>query len=361
MRRRRSLIAVVVVALAVGLAGVVAAWPRPSSTSAGWVVRDLGTLGGRESTAYGINEGGQVVGRSQVNGGVWRAFLWQKGKMVDLATLGGSASEAHAINDRGQVVGWSAIRKPGVVHAFLWQGGKMRDLGTLGGRGSWARAANARGEIVGWSETKAGAVHAFLWRNGKMNDLGTLGGLVSVAVGINDGGQVVGTSETGTGKQRRVFLWQDGKMRDLGKSTDPGPGRPSWWVGGGDGAAGINNRGQIIGYGGYVWRAGKITHLQSLNDFATPKAINDRGDIVGESDGHGGSQPATLWASTNLKPTGLPNPSSEDLGGGITAGIDWAGAAALNEHGQIAGTAAYYCCEPEALWHAVLWTVKPGS
>ena len=38
------------------------------------------------------------------------AFLWQDGAMTDLGTLGGRASWAYAINDRGQVVG--AIQMP---------------------------------------------------------------------------------------------------------------------------------------------------------------------------------------------------------------------------------------------------------
>ena len=93
---------------------------------------DLGTLGGASSSAYGINDSGQVVGQADTRGGQHHAFLYNDGKMIDLGTLGGANSSAHDINDSGQIVG-SADTSSGQSHAFLYSGGKMIDLGTLGG------------------------------------------------------------------------------------------------------------------------------------------------------------------------------------------------------------------------------------
>src|SRR3979411_1832792 len=71
-----------------------------------------------------------------------------------------------------------------------------------------------------------------------IKDLGTLpGGLNSGAAGINDRGQVVGSSSTKIFTQPHAFLFEDGVMVDLG--TLPG--------GNFSVAAGINNRGQVVG------------------------------------------------------------------------------------------------------------------
>ncbi|GAG24493.1 unnamed protein product, partial [marine sediment metagenome] len=88
-----------------------------------YTVVDLGTLGGTESHAYGINNIGQVVGEAQIVAGPSHAFLWEDGVMTDLGTLGGQGSAARDMNEFGQVAG-SAQIDPDVWnhHAFLWEG-----------------------------------------------------------------------------------------------------------------------------------------------------------------------------------------------------------------------------------------------
>lgn len=92
---------------------------------AGGQVRDLGTLGGVRSQAFGINEQGQVVGYSNVAGqstDVWRAFIYSNDTMIDLNNLiapdsGWVLTHARDINDNGQIVGYGLVG--GQQHAFL--------------------------------------------------------------------------------------------------------------------------------------------------------------------------------------------------------------------------------------------------
>jgi probable HAF family extracellular repeat protein len=213
-------------------------------------MKDLGTLGGSNSNAYGINptssHGVQVVGVSDTVSGQQHAFLWQNGVMTDLGT-----GTAYAINDAGQVVGFAGTGTQG--HAFLWQKGVMINLGTLGGSASWARAINASGQVAGQSYLKNGTeFHAFRWTpktpndtTGKMADLGALNNLGSIkdsaAYGINDSGYVVGNAGNGTPSQDAFYWPGTGGLQNL---NDLVPANSMFL----DTAAGINNTGQIAGY-----------------------------------------------------------------------------------------------------------------
>ena len=127
--------------------------------------------------------------------------------MTDMGTLGGSESHATGINDSGQVVGWSYTAS-GAKHAFLFSNGQMTDLGALPGGGeSCAYGINDQGRVVGYSYTADGAEHVFLYSNGTMIDLGFLpGGRESWACGINDHGQVAGCSAMASGVEHAYFL-----------------------------------------------------------------------------------------------------------------------------------------------------------
>src|SRR5260370_1867826 len=87
-------------------------------------ITDLGTLGGATSTACGINDLGQVAGKSAIATGQLHAFLWQSGIITDLGVLPGlSFSEARAVNNRGQGVGDSTLTGGPPFHAALRENG----------------------------------------------------------------------------------------------------------------------------------------------------------------------------------------------------------------------------------------------
>ena len=74
----------------------------PSCTVTGRWLISVRFLGDTGSTAYGINDSGQIVGMS--TNGTDHTFLYSNGTMTGLGTLGGSWSQANSINDSGQVV-----------------------------------------------------------------------------------------------------------------------------------------------------------------------------------------------------------------------------------------------------------------
>src|SRR3954471_9780118 len=75
-----------------------------------YTVTDLGTIGGNESAALGINAANQVCGNAEASDGNNHAFRFDGTSMIDLGTLnGGLYSGAEAINDAGDIVGTTHV------------------------------------------------------------------------------------------------------------------------------------------------------------------------------------------------------------------------------------------------------------
>ena len=151
-----------------------------------------------------------------------RSFLWERERMFNLGSLGGTCMGASAVNNRGEVVGYSFLEGDAVFHPFLWERGKLRDLGTQGDFGA-ALTLNELGDAVGWETLPGndGVVHATLWSRSRIEDLGALGpDECSLAWGINSREQIVGTSSASCNftdrPSLRAFLWEPGQgMQDL--------------------------------------------------------------------------------------------------------------------------------------------------
>lgn len=89
------------------------------SGAAGDTPVSLGTFGGPESWAYGLNNHGHVVGTADTASGLYHGFAWYGSELVNLGTLGGLFSAALGINDAGVIVGW-AMDAQNRTHAVRW-------------------------------------------------------------------------------------------------------------------------------------------------------------------------------------------------------------------------------------------------
>jgi probable HAF family extracellular repeat protein len=165
--------------------------------------KDLGTLGGDQTAVFGINDAGQITGRSEVASKHNHAFRYENGVMTDLGTLGGDIAEAYSINASGWVTGFAATAT-GATHAFVHDGKTLRDLGTLGGGDSRGEVINASGQVVGASTTAANEQHAMTWtETGGMLDLNKAlhnpppGLLLIKAITISDNGTIVAQANSG--------------------------------------------------------------------------------------------------------------------------------------------------------------------
>jgi dipeptidyl aminopeptidase/acylaminoacyl peptidase len=174
------------------------------------------------------------------------AVLWSpSGKQTVLQDAGGQgSSDAAAINASGQSVGYSATI--GGDDAVLWSpSGQATVLQNAPGSiQSVAVAINDAGQSVGFSKTANGQ-DAVLWSpSGKAIVLQNLsGGDYSNVSAINDAGESVGVSIV-SGVATDAVLWSpSGKVTNLATLLGP-----AWSD---TDAIGINNSGDIIGYGKY--------------------------------------------------------------------------------------------------------------
>ncbi len=261
-------------------AAIVLICAAPAHAQAIYHLTDLGTLGGANSDALGINASGQIVGWSDTTNGQ-AAFLYSGGVMKNLGTLGGSQSTATGINAAGQIVGNSLISGDATSHAFIYSGSAMSDLTTsTAGAFTVANGINAGGLISGGNS----AGHAAVYNAGNVADLGTLGGSTSVATSINSAGQVAGWSATSSSSggdgQTHAFLYGSGMMTDL----SPFANNPS------KGLA-INSVGEIAGSTSFSSDTVPFTANVNYPDFfsglggnsAEADGINDSGLVVGKS------------------------------------------------------------------------------
>jgi probable HAF family extracellular repeat protein len=265
---------------------------RETTQNPFYTVVDLGTLGGTNSTAFGINNKGQIVGAadtkesSETSGRMYRAFSYENGKIKDLGGMGGKWSEATGINETGTIVG-QAIDQVGCLiksESFVIENGRMLPLKLSDQYHTSIRGLNNAGHYCGLGNFK-GVIRTFFYDG----ELKNLGGYAitnrSEAFGINDAGDVAGISWI-SNRETRAFLWSNGEMINLGML----PGDFS------SGARDVNNHGVVVGWSSPRSTSGSRAvliangRIHNLNELIAANSgwvlleangINDLGQIVG--------------------------------------------------------------------------------
>jgi hypothetical protein len=354
--------------------------PAPGSGRQVVVTRLPMPEGTDRGTASDINNHGLVVGQvSTLENGRprGRPVLWDRGRMVELAgdpETGRGA--ARFVNDRGEV----ALRIDG--HAAIWHRGRVTDIDG-DAVSSDVHALSEGGDAIVSLTPAGGSETLALWRDGALvhfasplgpdvsaypmalGDRGHVGvesrapgcrpepcpahlwyrgtyvefpaGQFSVGMSdiVNRSGHVLGMLGEGDGDD---LTWR-GAIRSprselLSTFTCPaGAARPQ------PSPEALNDRGQVAGHcvvadgedlrsRVVLWDRGQPRWLPSLGGATYLEALNERGEIIGESDNH-----EVLWSRGELFDLGYY--------------LDGASARALNDRGQVAGH-----LEPQpVVWH----------
>jgi len=269
-----------------------------------------------------------------------------------LPTLFGN-SQGGGINNPGSIAGYSG-RSDGTRHAALWRSGVVTDLGTLGtGTGlhsnvQWPGISD-NGMVVGITQTdaldtlgEAWSCAAFIaanghvclgfaWQSGVMAALPTLGGENGFAAGVNNKGQVVGWAETAVHDptchtpqvlQFRAVLWEP--KRGTKRQLPPLPGDST------SSATAINQQGQVVGISGEC-------DVAVGRKSATHAVLWDGSSVI-DLGSLGGDYWRTPMAINNLGVVvGFTNPPDGDFDGDSLRAFVWTRSGGMQDLGRFAG------------------------
>lgn len=155
--------------------------------------------GDPDGFAFWINNNGQAAGFSGTCTAALHAISWENGTATLLQDLENSGM-AWGINDGGQIVGTVGSADGSTQTGAVWQNGKLTVLSLLPGDfGGIAFGNNNKGQVVGgnWNSPDFDWSHAWIWQNGVVTDLNKLfprdsNLYATFAAKINDSGQIGG-------------------------------------------------------------------------------------------------------------------------------------------------------------------------
>jgi hypothetical protein len=285
--------------------------------------------GSLSTWAQGVNNAGDVVGGYvdvKDPNDVFHGFLLDTTGHFQTIDVPGAQirTSPQAINNSGEIVG-SYVDANGVSHGFLDKNGVFKTIDVPGSISTAALGINSSGQIVGSFDSPNGQGQdfggGFVYANGVFTTILVPGFQFAVGQGINDAGNVVGTVSNNF--SRLGFLDVNGNFTfiDVGVDVSGNPFTE---------ALAINNAGDIVGNStsrGFLLDVnGNISTIEFPGAISTgASGINDQGVIVGNYSG--GFGPARDPGAQGVCPeflqqcgyiaTPVPEPSSLGLVGAI--------------------------------------------
>lgn len=234
------------------------------------VLTDITPPGGQTAVAYDINDHGQVAGEvffcDIVEGvcvvGRTRGFVYDRGTFRLIGTLGGRDSRALGINNAGHVTGYSNVAGPapevsGDTHAFVDRGGVLEDIGArISPHTSLAARINDAGQVTGGSSSGA-----FVYHDGQAVFFSSQG----FPRDINDRGDAAGSRSFNDDGSARAFLYSGGVYTELGTLSPDHRNSAAW---------GVNASRQVVGLSSNSWFSVDGSERAFLYDGASMRDLN---------------------------------------------------------------------------------------
>ncbi len=293
---------------------------------------------------------------------------------------GSTSTSAWGINNRGDVVGVYSLPDK-TTHGFLWSGGNLSSIDFPGAAGTDAWGINNHGEIVG-DYTINGVTHSFVLTHGRFVTVDVPGAILTALAGINSSRSLAGVYTMPDKSSHTIMIkndvfinsdYPDNAVTQGNGINDAGDLAANCTIAGVThgcvrsngtfslfdypdaaftGAYGISGSGDTVGRyrdaagvtHGFIYSGGKFTAIDIPGSTATAvSAINSVGDFAGRYTSDGISHafvmnsPVTSYTITDL---------------GVLHGGSFSQASQGNtDNGLIAGVSD----TPDGTQHAVLW------
>ena len=212
--------------------------------------------------AFDVNSNGLAVGTSTNSIGDTVAVRWDGTRATILASGVGapSISLAFAVNDAGTIVGRGDFGTAPFRRALSWSGTTMTTLKSLGDGVDSATDISSSGLITGAGLSPVDSkFHATVWSGTTVTDLGLFGSAPTQGYGVNTCGTVVGEAVISVvGDVTEAVIWQGGGQAVALETLLPAGHGWDLHI-----ARGINEAGQIVGYGFRSGQSGLRTFLMT--------------------------------------------------------------------------------------------------